>query len=50
MAMDNGLVANNDYASATWLQGVGSEGLLFLGYSYLAELAQRPAMRVWARA
>lgn len=46
MAMDSALVANNDFASSAWLSGIGGEGLLFLGYPYLAELAQRPEYRV----
>lgn len=39
-----------DWAGNAWaggyLNGVASEGLAFLGYSYLAELAQRPEYRV----
>src|SRR5271156_1599762 len=46
MAFDSGLMANNNFASASWMAGIGNEGLLFLGYSYLAELAQRPEYRV----
>ena len=51
MAMDNGLTANNNWAANAWLSGgiltnISSEGLLFLGYPYLAELAQRPEYRV----
>lgn len=46
MAMDS----SGDWASGQWagsvLNSVGSEGLLFLGYPYLAELAQRPEYRV----
>jgi uncharacterized protein len=51
MAMDSNLSANNEFASNAWLaggviQGITGEGLLFLGYPYLAELAQRPEYRV----
>src|SRR5271154_4666648 len=46
MAFDSGLMENNNFASASWMAGIGNEGLLFLGYPYLAELAQRPEYRV----
>jgi phage-related protein (TIGR01555 family) len=51
MAMDQNLVANNDWCASGWMAGgilssVASEGLLFLGYPYLSELAQRPEFRV----
>ncbi len=46
MAMDESL----DWASSEWagsvLGNVAAEGLLFLGYPFLAELAQRPEYRV----
>jgi hypothetical protein len=53
MAMDNALVGNLNFAADAWLagpvlDGLPGEGLLFLGYSYLAELAQRPEYRVMA--
>jgi uncharacterized protein len=53
MAMDSALGTNLQYASADWLSGsqlggLAAEGLLFLGYTYLAELAQRPEYRVMA--
>jgi hypothetical protein len=46
MAFDNALVTNNNFAASQWLDGFGGEGLLFLGYPYLSELAQRPEYRV----
>jgi uncharacterized protein len=51
MAMDNALTSNLSFASNGWLAGesfggLSGEGLLFLGYTYLAELAQRPEYRV----
>jgi hypothetical protein len=51
MAMDNALVGNLGYANEQWLAGpaldaLPGEGLLFLGYTYLSELAQRPEYRV----
>lgn len=53
MAMDSALVQNLDACAADWLAGdapygVGDRGLQFLGYPYLAELAQRPEFRVMA--
>lgn len=46
MAMDENL----NWATTEWsgsiLNAVGAEGLLFLGYPYLAELAQRPEYRI----
>lgn len=52
MAQDNALVSNNDFASRAWAAGgifgnAVSEGLLFLGYPYLSELAQRPEYRLF---
>lgn len=50
LAMDNALAGIVDYAASAW-QGqylYGSaffEGMTFLGYTYLAELAQRPEYR-----
>lgn len=51
MAMDNALAGNLNFAGDQWLNGGGffglpGEGLLFLGYTYLSELAQRPEFRV----
>ena len=53
MAMDDvfGDTSNNDFswASQAFLAGIGAayqEGLVFPGYTYLAELAQRPEYRV----
>lgn len=53
MAMDSALCDNLSFANQDWLageviNGVTGEGLLFLGYSYLSELAQRPEYRVMA--
>src|SRR5258708_6402132 len=46
MAMDAGLTGNIDWATQEWmtgstLGGMFAEGLYFLGYAYLSELAQR---------
>ena len=51
MAMDSATSwASTQWESGAWAQGVfsslGAEGLLFLGYPYLSELAQRPEYRV----
>lgn len=51
MAMDNALTSNLSFAANAWLAdtsvgGLAGEGLLFLGYAYLSELAQRPEYRV----
>ncbi len=51
MAMDSALTdtlsANaNGWLSEQILGGISGEGLLFLGYTYLSELAQRPEYRV----
>jgi uncharacterized protein len=53
MAMDNNLQASNGIAVQAWMAGgllsnVISEGLTFLGYPYLSELAQRPEFRLFA--
>lgn len=50
MAQDDALVANNSWAAGQWMGGgllgaVESEGLLFLGYPILAEMAQRTEFR-----
>jgi hypothetical protein len=47
MAMDEAFQANSaGWLNGSILAGVGGEGLAFLGYTYLAELAQRPEYRV----
>jgi uncharacterized protein len=51
MAMDNALMSNLSSSANGWLAGesiggLSGEGLLFLGYTYLSELAQRPEYRV----
>lgn len=51
MAMDSALVANLGFANNQWLEGGGPmgggmEGLMFLGYTYLSELAQRAEYRI----
>lgn len=46
MAMDDSLNWAGQQWSSGIMQSVASEGLMFLGYPYLAELAQRPEYRV----
>lgn len=51
MAMDGALTSNLNYGAEAWLVGdtiggLSGEGMLFLGYTYLSELAQRPEFRV----
>lgn len=51
MAMDNALTNAMGFGSSQWLAGdfiggLSGEGLLFLGYTYLSELAQRPEYRI----
>jgi len=51
MAFDQDLVSQNGWAQNQWMQGgllgaVASEGLFFLGYPMLSEMAQRPEFRV----
>lgn len=51
MAMDSDLVASMQYGTDCWLSGgdfggLSAEGLMFLGYPYLSELAQRPEYRI----
>lgn len=51
MAMDETLIETNEWAVNAWLQGglldsALSEGLAFLGFPYLSELAQRPEYRI----
>lgn len=53
MAQDSALCASNAWATQDWIAGGAftntvSEGLLFLGYPYLAELAQRPEYRTFS--
>jgi uncharacterized protein len=52
LAMDSNLNTTNTWASQSWMAGgifsnVASEGLLFLGYPYLSQLAQRPEFRLF---
>lgn len=49
MAMDDGLTGVSAWATGAWGNygfASASEGITFLGYPYLAELAQRPEYRV----
>jgi hypothetical protein len=51
MAMDNALCENLNFAGQGWLAGgefdsLPGQGLVFLGFTYLSELAQRPEFRV----
>lgn len=46
MAMDDSLTWAGAQTAGAWIGGLANEGLLFLGYPYLAELAQRPEYRV----
>lgn len=51
MAMDDALSAANEFATSDWMSGnpvaaYAEEGLVFPGYPYLAEMAQRPEYRV----
>lgn len=45
MAMDENITEFSNWAAAAITGGAFSEGLTFLGYAYLAELAQRPEYR-----
>lgn len=52
MAQDDALTQTNQWAAQAWMAGgllgnAASEGLLFLGYPVLAELAQRPEFRLF---
>jgi hypothetical protein len=52
LAMDETLNTTNTWAAQSWMAGgifsnVASEGLLFLGYPYLSQLAQRPEFRLF---
>nr|WP_233287069.1 DUF1073 domain-containing protein [Bradyrhizobium oropedii] len=49
MAADEGLIGTSAWAGGAWNSlgsNVAFEGIAFLGYQYLAELAQRPEYRV----
>jgi len=46
IAMDSGISWAGDQWAGSIFASVGAEGLMFLGYPYLAELAQRPEYRV----
>jgi len=46
MAMDSDLTGNNAWANSFAINGFWTEGITFLGYAYLSELAQRPEYRV----
>jgi len=51
MAMDNALASNLAFGGEQWMageviSGLSGEGMLFLGYAYLSQLAQRPEYRV----
>lgn len=53
LAMDEALTASVDFAAASigaggFAESYATEGLVFLGYPYLSELAQRPEYRVMA--
>lgn len=49
LAADSAITDTMNWASAEWtggiFSGIAAEGLMFLGYPYLAELAQRPEYR-----
>lgn len=46
MAMDDGICGVQDWANGFAINGFMTEGITFLGYAYLSELAQRPEYRV----
>jgi phage-related protein (TIGR01555 family) len=53
MAMDQDpvILSNNQWCTSAWmagdiLAGIAGEGLMFLGFAYLSELAQRPEYRL----
>jgi uncharacterized protein len=51
MAMDSAIGQALNFGTSEWLAGatiggISGEGLLFLGYAYLSELAQRPEYRL----
>lgn len=45
MAMDDAITAAGSWAAGATLEGIAGEGIHFLGFPYLAELAQRPEYR-----
>lgn len=46
MAMDSAIGETNAWANSLAINGFWTEGITFLGYAYLSELAQRPEYRV----
>lgn len=46
MAFDEDITSAQTWANAAALNGVWTEGVTFLGYAYLSELAQRPEYRM----
>lgn len=46
LAMDNAVTGIQSWANGFALSGFFTEGITFLGYAYLSELAQRPEYRV----
>ncbi|MBB3743895.1 hypothetical protein FHX10_003394 [Rhizobium sp. BK591] len=46
MAMDSAVTGTNAWANQFAIDGFWTEGITFLGYAYLSELAQRPEYRV----
>lgn len=48
LAMDSQISSTNAWANGLALSGFWTEGITFLGYAYLSELAQRPEYRVIA--
>jgi phage-related protein (TIGR01555 family) len=49
MAMDSNLTwGSTQWLAGAEIAGLSGEGLLFLGYTYLSELAQRPEYRVFS--
>lgn len=46
IAMDSGIAEAQSWAANQVLSGFWTEGITFLGYAYLSELAQRPEYRV----
>lgn len=46
MAMDSDLAGTNAWANSFAVNGFWTEGITFLGYAYLSELAQRPEYRM----
>jgi len=46
MAMDDGIIQAQSWASQAIIGSFFTEGVTFLGYAYLSELAQRPEYRI----